>query len=260
MNYRLIINLLIPLLLSIPSFGMTKQEVRYTYGGNFKANLYIPDISQPHYPVIIFGYDDFYENIGEKKAKEKGYDIDAFAKEFTDWGYITLIPIGQLQNPNAITGACHFLQNHPKIDKQNMHIIAANTHAVSALAAHSIPLPIKSLVVITPRDIDDTRFTSIPQIKRFLPNFKEKILVLGSNKESVWATQSQLRLITVLQSAHLDVTHKTYLYKKPWFWNPKNVFMQDIKSFIENKPLTSNSNQITAEVGAYESTYTHKPF
>jgi len=169
--------------------------------------------------------------VGEKVARENGYDIYSFAETFASWGYITFMPLQT--SALGIQGAMNYLQRLPGVDKNHIHIVAATTQAISAVLAHkTIQLPAKSLILITPRDMDDTRFSSSAQLQMLMPNLKEKILILGTERESVWATQSVLRLVDLLKKNKKDVTLKTYLYRKPWFWNPKNPFMNDIHNFI----------------------------
>lgn len=239
MNYRLIIGIL--LTASITTFGTLKQTIQFSYYGNFKATLYTPNTGLPYYPVIVFLYDDFYESVGEKTAKNKGYDIDEFANIFAEWGYMTLVPMGSIQNTLKIHGALTYLQKLPRADKHDTHVIASSTQAITVLAAHTTKLRIQSLTLITPRDCDDTSFTTTTALKRCLPNISERVLILGTERESTWATKSQLHIKSLLESANIPTTYKTYLYKKPWFWNPRNPFMNDIQTFIEQRSHASTN-------------------
>jgi dienelactone hydrolase len=241
MNNRYIIALLFLVYQLKPLQAYTQKEVLYSYGGNFKALMVMPDTMKAKYPVILFCYDDFYDNVGEKLARERGYDLLAFADVFASWGYMTLIPLHTSQSPLAIRGAFKYLQQLHTVDKSEIHIVAASTQAISAILAHKPEMPAASLTLITPRDIDDTQITSTALLTMMLLGVNEKILILGTEKDTVWATQSQHRLLQLLQKNQKNVTLKTYLFRKPWFWNPKNPFIDDIHNFID------------------ESTNTHKP-
>lgn len=207
------------------------QEVYFTYAGNFKGRLLIPD-KPGKLPVIIYNYDQYLDWTGEKQARVQGYDINRTMEYLANQGFIVFIPIERFRKMNAIKGAIQYIASHPKTDRSQIHLIGLSEGGFLSLqAAKEIPY-IKTVSVITPRPLGDTGYFSLPGMLRELGQIRIPIMYIVGTDERTW-TQERARILAIaIYQHHLNMTYREYPYGKKWFWSEQHQFMTDIITFI----------------------------
>ncbi len=210
------------------------QTIHYSYGGNFKGYLNIPE-KAGRMPVIIYNYDHFLDRVGEDLAKKKGYDMEAFIRVFESWGYITLIPLERYRKINAIKGAIHYARNLPQARSEEIHLVGLTEGGfLSLLLLNEVP-DVTSISILVPEPIHYTGYFSLPNLTRGIDHIQTPILMIVGEREKKWRVQLSQVLHQLFKQHHKKLTYKGYPVERYWFWNPEHGFMDDIHHFVERK-------------------------
>lgn len=226
------VRLFLLIILSFLCFSIQAEPklIRYSYLGNFKALVNVPAIPGK-LPVIVYGYDEFYDWAGKAFSYSSGYNLHQISDAFSRWGYISIIPIERYRKVNAILGAFQYLQNHPKVDTSNIHFIGLSEGAFMGLIAYQKQRKFKTLTLLAPISIDDKGYLSL---HRFQYHFKKEtipVLFLEA-KDVAWRINSQRDILYSMKQYFSNITYYSYDLKKHFFWNPSFSYMDTIQKFL----------------------------
>jgi dienelactone hydrolase len=235
------LKLLIIIFCSLSSICIAKPTtIHYAYAGNYKAILNTPALHGKH-PAIIYSYDEFLDWVGGSLSLKVGYDPNTFAEAFTEWGYVTMIPISTSREINALRGAINYLKNHPKVDASRIYLIGMSESTWLSLLVTETYTDISRIVLISPKDINDKGYASKVNFTRNIEKLNAEILILGSQNDHSQYTQTQENMLKLLLKHDKQAKLKTYPYKKRWFWNAENAYMDDIKIFLRSEHASKNT-------------------
>ncbi len=212
--------------------GGQTQQIHYSYGGNFKAYIRVPNNKEGLLPVIIYNYDDYLDWVGESMAKERGYDIKTFIKVFSHWGAITIVPLERYRKLNAISGALNLIKQIPQADLTNIHVIGISEGALMSLLAPLTRYNVKTVSILAPQTLHETGALSFPEFMRGIDKLSARVFILVGTGDERWRLQSSKILHRALQERGKEVTVYQYPNKRHWFWSPENYYMNDIHRFI----------------------------
>ncbi|RAP36518.1 hypothetical protein DID80_05140 [Candidatus Marinamargulisbacteria bacterium SCGC AAA071-K20] len=222
------------------------QTIEYSHAGNFKGLFSLPlpledesttneNLDPIKYPIVIFSYDQYVDFLGKTNAARIGYDLEAFIKEFNDWGYAAFVPIERHRKLNALKGALFHLQRNKQIDTSNIFLVGSGEGALlSLLAVHNAP-KVKGIVIIDPDPIHKKGHLSFPNLVRQMDSIKSPILFIAGKSNKRWKNKRSNLLHKLFIDNQKSIKYKEYFFKKKWFWNPKYRFMDDIKDFIDEE-------------------------
>ncbi|RAP32404.1 hypothetical protein DID76_00340 [Candidatus Marinamargulisbacteria bacterium SCGC AG-414-C22] len=209
------------------------QKVNYSYLGNFKGLISVPNIPGKR-PVIIYSYDEFYDWAGKKLSYTAGYNLHDFAQEFTRWGYIVFIPLERFRKVNAIRGGVDYLIEHHNVDKNNIHLIGVSEGATMSLVAlQKLKDKINTVTVIAPIIINDKGYLSLNRFKYFFKKETNPILFLEA-KDVGWRINAQRDVLSEIYRYFSPIYLHSYNVKKRYFWNHKFSYMNKIRQFLED--------------------------
>lgn len=213
----------------------TTTTVHYTYGGNIKALVNIPNTAATTHPVIIYNYDEFYDWAGPQISKAQGYDLDQFIAVFEKWGFITIIPLERYRKLRALQGAIAYANAMPEADKNEIHIIGLSEGAfLSLLSVNDMP-SVKSITLIAPQTINYTGHFSLPELMKELKTFDIPVLLIVGANDKKWRLKMVQVLYRILKQEKKNITYIEYYCDNKWFRNPENAYMLEIYKFITKK-------------------------
>lgn len=237
-RYLIVITVLMLHVVVVSSLYAVKQEilsiqdVSYSYYGNYKGWLSVPDTGQSLYPAILYNYDQYIDWMGVSLSEKIGYDLKAFMSAFESWGYATLIPLERYHKLNALKGALVYLRNHSKIDASRIVVIGVGQGALLSILAMQKNVPVAGLVLLAPEQIHNTGHFSYSNIIRQMDQINVPILFISGKSYQRWKNVSSQLLYELLKEYNKDVIYKEYNVKKRWFWYTQFRYMTDIRAFI----------------------------
>jgi len=218
-------------LLSLISCSLAETKtIQYSHLGNFKGLINVPNLPGK-LPVIIYGYDEFYDWAGKTISYSSGYNLHDFAEAFSKWGYITFIPIERYRKVNAILGAYEYLKSHPKADINNVHFIGLSEGALMGLIAFQQQKNFKSLTLIAPITINDKGYLSLHNFKYHFKNENVPILFFEVT-DAGWRINSQREILASMVQYFSSVKYYSYNFKKRYFWDSRFSYMDTIQEFL----------------------------
>ncbi len=212
----------------------TIDTVAYTYAGNFKAWVSIPDTPGKH-PVLVYNYDEYFDWAGERAAVLRGYDIRKFMETFVKWGYICIVPIERHHKVNAIKGAVFYAEKMTQTDKSRIHLVGISEGAFLSMLTLDVLPEVASITLIAPITIHYSGYYSFPEALRKMPKMTLPILYLVGREDKIWKMKITTLLYQLLKQENKTVTYKEYDEERRFFWDSSSSFMTDIHQFIENK-------------------------
>ncbi len=218
------------------------KTIHYSYAGNYKATLRIPSISGK-LPAVIYSYDEFLDWAGGRLSLKVGYDPNTFATTFSDWGYVTLVPINTSRELNGLRGAIAYLKNHSRVDSSRIYIVAMSERSLLSLLVTETYSDINKIVLISPKTINNKGYASTVNFIRNIEKLNAEILILGTQNNKFLYTQNQENMLNLLLKYGKNAKLKTYPHKKRWFWYPENDYMDDIKLFLRDGHASTNTHK-----------------
>ena len=209
------------------------KEVHYTYSGNHKAYLYMPNIVGK-LPVIIYNYDQFYDWAGPFASKSLGYDLLSVMRLFSDWGAITIIPLNRFRNLKSIQGAINYAKSLPNADVSQIHLMGLAEGATLSLFSLSSDSNIKSLILVAPDNLESKGALSISNFVRNYNRLTMPILFLSAAYEKKYKIEFYKYLLSVLNKYDLSITIKEYPLNRKGFWSTTHKFNNDIYFKLPN--------------------------
>lgn len=210
------------------------QDVSYSFIENFRAKLMVPTWNADFAPIVILNYHEDYEKM--HTAKLAGYvrDIVETMAVLEQAGAITLVPMRKGISVNALRGAVAYAKRMPYGDKTRIYMMGVSEGALLSALATSYHPELRGLVLVTPRSIHDTGAFSLSELIRRAPKIKVPALsFLGLQFSAHDIRQGEL-VNEILQQNGIKIKIKLYDEIEKWFFNPENLYMQDIKDFIFN--------------------------
>jgi dienelactone hydrolase len=214
-------------------------ELKYHYGGNFKAWVSYPQKAKSA-PVIVYNYDEYWDWTQDKEKAEKTYPLTEIMKTFSKWGYICIVPIERYRKAYAITGAIGYAKTH--FGAQNkIYLVGVSEGAYLAVIGLKVPVELDGIVLITPSSIHPYGPLSDQVALQMLQKNAKSVLYLVATKDPNWKIQQTLHFYELLKQTQFKVLYKEYPQNHMWFWDPNNSFMIDIYEFItqQKAPLST---------------------
>ncbi len=222
--------------LTILGSEFQKEDVVYSYNGNFKAYISFPKTPGPH-PMIVYNYDQFIDWVGIETAQKKGYSLEAFMKEFNYWGYACMVPVERYRKLHSIKGAIHYVLNDKRVNRKEVTVIGTSEGAMLSLLATKDFPQIKSLVLIAIETINHTGALSVPNFLRSIDKVNMPMIIMAAKAGKKWRVKYEGLVVKILNQYKKKFIYKPYPYDRRWFWNPKNDFMRDLHFYLTKEPF-----------------------
>lgn len=225
--------LMVQCVYGVGRYNVPITKVPYSFLGNYFGYQGMPPSNfTGKRPAIIYVYDEYYDKVGADISVKMGYDLFRFVEFFSSKGYVTLAPLGLRQNVNSVKGAILYLKNHPMVDPDNIHIVGHSEGAFASLMALKHMPPVRSVTMIAPIVIDDTKANSLPELVRSIDMVSSPILILNAARDKGWKLNQRKLMVRILEEYGKNLTIKDFEVDRRWFWNPRNSYMTSIFHFI----------------------------
>ena len=218
----------------IPSqiLSATIQTVRYGSSQNFKGLFIQPD-GPKRFPIILYNYDQTFDWLGEKGAKNSGYDLRELMQIFCDHGYAVFVPIERFRKISAIKDSIDFLERQNQIDLQDLHMVGLSEGAfLSLLVQGDLKVPVRSVTAISPIPFNDTGHFSLSELKNHVSDIQCPVLVLYGKLERKKTLRQVKAILKVLQDSPAEITFQEFPTNKEGFWKGDSEFMTVIYDFM----------------------------
>jgi len=183
----------------------------------------------------VYNYDEFFDFAGYEGAYKRGYDIQAFLKEFSRWGFVCVVPLERYHKINAIKGALFWAKQQSFIKPNKLHLIGLSEGAFLGLMSQKEVQWVSSITLIAPVSIYQTGAFSLDGAKKIMPNLKVPVLYMIAEYDRPYRLGLTYELYKVFQVYRKDVTFKQYSENRKWFWDPTHSFMNDIHIFLTGR-------------------------
>jgi carboxymethylenebutenolidase len=186
----------------------TSNQTFISEGNSYKTTLYSAITDTKKYPLVVF----LHGNFG--LAPPYGEQIQSFAKDFANLGYVTAVPQYYLDNEEhptdivpkiqILTDAISALIQHPAVDPNRIGLVSFSLGAATAMSyiSSNSPQQIKVLA-------DFFGFIT-PEIRAGISNFPPTIIFHNQN-DLVVPIQNSQDLDRLLPSA---IKHQLIIYNE----------------------------------------------
>jgi hypothetical protein len=223
------------------------REISYSYGGNYKALMSMPDKAGKH-PVIIYNYHEGADKGSQYRIYQNAHDVVHFMGVFSSWGAICIVPTNRFHQLGSIEGAIRYAKRLPNADVRNIHIVGVSEGAFLSMLAVKAGDGVKSLTLIMPRAIHNTGALSFPGMMRHLPQIRIPVLLMVANQSSDRTLRMSQLIHRVLEQNRKNVIYVEYPENEQWFWSPQKEYMQKIYETFFFRDTLENPTKIWGNV------------